>query len=333
MIRLNLHNLPIILALTLGIISLGSRQALAQHAIHRGIPLSTAEYKQYNSLQLIQNEGTAQQRSDRLNLQGISLLMQAPIPLNGFDTLLIPTLKYDSIFAADDTPYPDLHLGSFEGSLALRQALGQGLAIVQMFSFGLTTDFESLYTYNFFGSGSIVLTKHVKQGLSFGGGVAITNTADFPIPIFLFHWCPHPSIWFTAALPRGLRLGYAPTQALEIALSARVNRYRVIMDGQLGATTINNTMLTAGAETQLHLGAGLHLGLNIGFTQMFMLDIEHTQRDQGKTRLIQAPWFSGVTFEYRVFPELPAKPLKSSVQTASASPSSPPNSAKTSPTR
>lgn len=324
MIRLNLHHTAIILALLLGI-TLSPERATAQAAIHRGIPLSTAEYKQYNSLQLIQDEGTAQQRSDRLNLQGINLLLQAPIPVNGFKTLLIPTLRYESIFAADDTPYPDLHLGSFEGSLALRQALGSGLAIIQMFSFGLTTDFERLYTYNLFGSGSIVLTKQVKQGLSFGGGVAITNTADFPIPIFLFHWCPHPSIWFSAALPRGVKLGYAPTQALEFGLSARVNRYRVIMDGQLGATTINNTMLTAGAETQLHLGAGLHLGLNIGFTQMFMLDIEHTQRAQGKTRLIQAPWFSGVTFEYRVFPDLPTKPLKSSVHTASASPGSTPN--------
>lgn len=324
MIRLTAHHPTIILALLLGV-TLSPERAAAQAAIHRGIPLSTAEYKQYNSLQLVQDEGTPQQRSDLLNLQGINLLLQAPIPVNGFKTLLIPTLRYESIFAADDTPYPDLHLGSFEGSLALRQAMGHGLAIIQMFSFGLTTDFERLYTYNLFGSGSIVLTKQVKQGLSFGGGVAITNTADFPIPIFLLHWCPHPSIWFSAALPRGVKLGYAPTQALELGLSARVNRYRVILDGPQGATTINNTMLTAGGEAQLHLGAGLHIGLNLGFTEMLMIDIEHVQRGQGQTRLIQSPWFSGVTLEYRVFPDLPARPLKTQMQTASASPGSTPD--------
>ena len=81
------------------------------------------------------------------------------------------------------------------------------------------------------------------------------------------------------------------------------------MEDPQGDTTINNTMATAGVETHLHVGAGLHLGLNVGFTYMLMMDIEHSQPAQGKTRLAQAPWFTGLTLEYRVFPDLPAKPI------------------------
>lgn len=239
----------------------------------------------------------------RFGLGTYRLNLMVPVPINGFDTMVMAGVDYGAIDTrvSGNRPEPNT-MHEVILSLGILQKLTEKWRMMTMGRIGIGSDYRSFDTDHLRIGGNVLFIKSVRPGFSYGLGIGVNyNLGEvLPVPLVMINWRPIDEIRINIMLPVNARIAYMVANRFEVFTGVDLvgNRFAVSPEGA-EFDNVRFSVLTARLGAAVRVWNGFWLSASAGRTLLRRFDF-YDGRDSFSELELDNAWTGRVSLTFRV---------------------------------